>query len=342
MVPPILWQPYRRGFTPGSGPNPLLLDSLLAQQGFELTVLDPYPRPWNPFGGMNSVLQSLDPLRALRILARERRFDLVVSVFEGNALPLLLLRRLFGFRTPIVLWDIGLTENWRLRERILNFVVPRIDGIMVLAASQKAYIEKRWAPTCPVTVVGHSIDVDFYQPSAQQSEDYIFSVGNDVSRDYRTLLRATEQLDVRLLLRTNVPVEIEAPRLRDPEVLARAVSFRELRDLYSKAGMVVLPLRESLNAGGVSGLLEAAAMGKPMIVSKTEALREFLIPEMTCLLVPPGDPAAMRGAIDRLRAAPDLASRLGLSARRFVVDHYSLPAFAGRLARAMTSFIEHS
>lgn len=335
FIPPIPWQPYRRSFTPGVGPNPGLLDTLLAGHGFEATVLDPYKRPLNPFGGMNSVLQSLDPARALRILTRERSFDIVVSVFEGNAAPLILLRRLFGFKTPIVLWDIGLTESWRLRERLMDFVVPRVEGIMVLASSQKAYIERRWAPKCPVMVIGHSIDTDFYTPCPGPDEGYIFSIGNDASRDYPTLLQAVEDAPEKVILRTNIAVPIDPARHSKLAVLNSPVPFGKLKELYGKARMVVIPLVETLNAGGVSAILEAAAMGKPMIVSNSRVIQDFLIPGQTCLQVPERNPLELRGAIRRLLDEPETRSRLGRSAREFVERTSSMPAFVARLASAM-------
>jgi hypothetical protein len=159
----ILLQPqpaagYATAFKAGSGPDPLDLDRRLAAQGIDLVRIDPAGWPLNPLAGQHSMLEGMDPWRALRVLLFERRADLVVSVMDGPAVPLLLLRRLFGFTTPIVLHDLAPAEKWRLRRRVQNFVVPRVAGIMILPSSQTAYIARRWSPTLPLDLIGSLID----------------------------------------------------------------------------------------------------------------------------------------------------------------------------------------
>jgi len=68
--------------------------------------------------------------------------------------------------------------------------------------------------------------------------------------------------------------------------------------------------------------------GQPAIVSDIEAIAEFVVPGETAVMVPPGDPEALRRAIDRLAADPAERARLGANARRFVERRFSLDAFA--------------
>ena len=112
----------------------------------------------------DSLLQSIDPARSFRILLKERAADIIVAAGEGGALLPLLLRRPFRFKAPITLWDIRLGSRWRLRQRILQAVVPRADAIFVLSTSQKHHVETRWAPRGEVVVVGHMVDTDFFHP----------------------------------------------------------------------------------------------------------------------------------------------------------------------------------
>ncbi len=267
LAPPIAWLPYRDGFVPGSGPDPRLLARLLAEQGIAITIVDPTSGWRNPFDRKHPVLQGIDPWRALRTLLHRRRFDVIVSVFEGAAIPLVLLRGIARLRTPVVLWDIGLTDNWRLRERLQDLVVPRVDGIMVLGANQRDAIERRWPRHGRVEVVGHLVDTGFYRPDAPPpANGYVLSVGDDAGRDYPTLLEAVRGLDARVVLRTRTPLALadggrEGGGYERVEVVRERVPYPALRGLYEAASFVVIPLAETQNASGVSAILEAGGDG---------------------------------------------------------------------------------
>jgi glycosyltransferase involved in cell wall biosynthesis len=55
---------------------------------------------------------------------------------------------------------------------------------------------------------------------------------------------------------------------------------------------------------------QAIACGAPLVTADTPAARELLVDEESALLVPPGDAAALAGAIRRLAADSELAGRL--------------------------------
>lgn len=331
FAPPIFWLPDRRSYVPDEFPDPLRLDSELAALGIRSSVIDPHSRPLNPFAGMASLLQSLDPLRALRILTFNRRADFIISVFEGAALPLLLLRRIMFFRPRIILWDIALTEDWRLRRRILDFVVPRCDGIMVLNSSQLRYIKSNWRPNGPIVVIGHRVDTKFFHPMGFIEGGPILAVGDDTGRDFDTLVKAMAGLPARLELKTRRQV---APA-DNVSIIRERISYLELRALYARSQFVVVPLHSTLNASGVSTILEAGAMGKALIVSDSQAIADFIVPNETCLVVPQHDAISMRRAIEQLLSDASLRRRLGENARRFIENNCSEAVFAARFAGAL-------
>ena len=56
------------------------------------------------------------------------------------------------------------------------------------------------------------------------------------------------------------------------------------------------------------------AAGRPLVVSDLPSIREFLRDGENALLVPPGDPEALSGAIARVLGDAGLAERLARSA----------------------------
>ncbi len=345
LLPP---QPLGASAThiPDSGPDPRDLERRLAAQGIDLVSIDPAGRLFNPFVGRHPMLEGLDPWRALRVMLFERRADLVVSVMEGPAAPLVLLRRLFRFNIPIVLWDIAPAERWQLRKRVQDFVVPRVAGVMTLSSTLAPYIAQRWSSTKSVTMIGNRLDTDLFHPVQcpvqcpvqRPVNDYIFSIGQDPGRDYPTLLAAMEGVPIELRLRTSRQLAPGADALANVRLLRERVDDRELRDLYAGCRFVVAPLSQTNNAGGLSAIQEAGAMGKALVVTDNPAIRDFIVPDETCLVVPRHDATAMRDAILRLLGDRDLCERLGRNARRLVEETASPAVFAVRFGAALRRF----
>ncbi len=100
-------------------------------------------------------------------------------------------------------------------------------------------------------------------------------------------------------------------RDRVPEALG-FVPHDELLRLYGRAAVVVCP---SLREGYGVACAEAMAHGRPVVASAVGGLRDLVVGGETGLLVPPGDPAALRAALERLLGDAELRSRLGAAAR---------------------------
>jgi len=79
-------------------------------------------------------------------------------------------------------------------------------------------------------------------------------------------------------------------------------------------------------------------MGKALVVSDNPAIRDFIVPNETCLLVPCGDAAAMRAAIVRLWNDPAMCERLGRNARRFAEETGSPAVYAAKFGAALRRF----
>jgi len=309
----------------------------MARRGIQSEILDPHKAPWNPFSGQDTLLDSLDVSRALRVLAGRRDVDIVVSVGEGAAVPLVLAKGLAAFKSPIVIWDPSLTESWRLRERMLDIALPRVDGIMVLGNNQVSYTEKRWHPRSRPRVIYHHVDANFFAPNHDAAEDYVLSVGDDVGRDFETLVRATERSSSRIKIKTRRPVN---STLRPGiEIISSRLSYPEIRYLYSRCSFVVVPLNQTINASGVSTILEAGAMGKALIVSDNLAISDYIVPGETCLTVPCGDAAALQAAIERLSGDHVFRARLGSAARSFITSRFANRPFAEGLASTLYDYV---
>ncbi|WP_258400900.1 glycosyltransferase, partial [Burkholderia multivorans] len=85
--------------------------------------------------------------------------------------------------------------------------------------------------------------------------------------------------------------------------IGSASGLAKQHELYAWADVIVVPLRPNFHASGITVMLEAAALGKPMIVSDVGGLTDYF-PHDTAAYVPPFDAQAMRDAADRFAAEP--------------------------------------
>ena len=108
------------------------------------------------------------------------------------------------------------------------------------------------------------------------------------------------------------------------ERACRFVGVREdIADILAAADVVVLP---SLSEGFPFVLLEALAMGCPVVASRVNGVPELIDDHKTGLLVPARDPQALTAAIREVLSDPTAASKMGAAGRavvreRFTADH---------------------
>ena len=93
----------------------------------------------------------------------------------------------------------------------------------------------------------------------------------------------------------------------------------DLRPHLAQAAAVVVPLR--LGGGTRLKIVEGMAMGKAIVSTSLGAEGIDAVPNRDLLIE--NEPAAFANAVNRLLADPDLAARIGQSARRLAVERYS-------------------
>lgn len=103
---------------------------------------------------------------------------------------------------------------------------------------------------------------------------------------------------------------------------------------YHRAAVYCLPCVVA-GTGDRDGLptsvLEAMALGVPVVTTAVSGLPEAVIDGYTGLVVPEHDPEALAAAIERLLTDGELAARLAAQARRHVEERFALERSAARL-----------
>ncbi|HEX4157845.1 MAG TPA: glycosyltransferase family 4 protein [Rhizomicrobium sp.] len=107
-------------------------------------------------------------------------------------------------------------------------------------------------------------------------------------------------------------------------------------DFLAPGDIFVLP---SFQEDFPLAVLDAMASGMPIVASAIDGPKDFLVEGETALLVPPGDPAALAQAVERLIADDELRETLGRAARAEAVAKYSFEAVGKQLAQALRNVL---
>ena len=214
-----------------------------------------------------------------------------------------------------------------------EIVAPRVDRIITGSHNAAGSIEQefRLRPE-HIAVIYDGVDADIFRPlEAPKEPNSLLYVGNsdDRNKGARYLVEAMGLLkhrrDLHLTLvdrpiATLVKSLAQELGIADRVTLTGRVSREELVQLYNRAQLFVSP---SLYEGFGLPAAEAMACGTPVVATTAGAFPEVIEDGISGLLVPPGDPAALAGAIERVLDDTKLRQRLGRDGRRRIVDHFS-------------------
>jgi len=334
----------KKGYARGETDNRFsgLTNGTVDGVSFKITIIDPFPFPINPFRNMHSLYAGVDIFRAIRVLVSLKKYDAILAVGESSALVLLFFKQIFRFKTPILILDPSIGFDWQARKRVLDFVLPRAQAVLLRGNNQADLLKQIYGERCKPEIIYHAIDTDYYKPQDVRQENYIFSIGNDVGRDFKTLIEASKNIDAEVIIKTNEQSLAELALPDNVHIMKERVSFDELKALYAKARFVVVPLNDLPHAGGVNSVLESMAMGKASIISRSQGIKDYIADSETALVVEPGNIDQLHRAMRYLLANPDEAIRLGSNARRHVMDKFRNETYNNRLASIILKTYQNS
>ena len=302
---------------------------------------------------------SMNPVREMRTarrlaaLIRLERPDVVhliamkPIVLGGLALAQAAASHAVVHMTGLGFLAISDTAKARLARQVALTIIRRViarpgSWLLVENPEDLAFLEGGGvAPGHRVTMLGGAgIDPAAYasEPAAGPAAANAIPVAAFVGRMIRSkgvgvLMEAAQLLQAR-----QVPLSIELYGETDdgnPEAIPKAtlntwsdgqrtryMGFtRDVAAVWRRADIFVLP---ALSREGMPrALLEAAASGRPIVVTDVPGCRHFVQDGVEGYIVPPGNAQALADALERLARDPELRLRLGAAARAKVLSGYT-------------------
>ncbi len=301
--------------------------------GGELVGYDLFDTFWYRWFRQVEKRLKLDLVESLFAATQSSKHDLVLSTSEKIAIPLACLLAVAGRRMPHIVIAHKLSSG--LKAFLLRVwpIYRNFSSLICVCQSQADYaVRQLGMPRSKVNFVYHEVDHHFYRPFKLDAEDYILAVGQE-QRDYPTLLQAIAGTGLRTVVVASSPWSTSQIRLDEAGAVTvlSNITYQDLRMLYARARLVVVPLLDVDYAAGVTAVLEAMAMAKPLIVSRARGIVDYVVHNETGMYVAPGDPLELREAISSLWGRTEEVNRLGTNARQAVEECMNLDAYVNRV-----------
>lgn len=329
----------------------------LKKTGYQVEYLrtDTGPTLWNRIGnifGINLLQQQIDCLR------RAAKFDLIFVPFMEFSFLIAMLKAFGLYRKPVIsIAHFAYVPSKRNRlkrwkEQLVRWVY--FSGTDKILHYNRPLYEKgkSYASTGNVSFVDHwGIDVDFFREYVQAQEEpaqetYMYTTGGS-ARDFPTLIKAFRTLPTKLKITTVGHFEDDpdcpiTPNIQIDNSLPFGLgSTGIIRKDYYHALAVAIPLLQTKDPEpfGITVLMEALAMGKPVIVSDNPGYPFDVEEEGVGIKVPYGDVIAWREAVQYLQSHPEEARQMGQRGLKLMQEKYNYCLFCRGVNRQVLQLL---
>jgi starch synthase len=326
-------------------------------------------RPWELLDGTNQALQTISA--DLSMTAAVASADLVHSHTWYANLAGHLAALLYGVPHIVTTHSLEPLRPWKaeqlgggyaLSSWCERVAVESAAAVVAVSEGMRADVMAAYPAVSPerVRVIRNGIDTTEYAPDP--GTDVIDRFGIDPARPTVVFVgRITRQKGLPVLLRAaggldpGTQLVIAAGQPDTPELAAEVTTLveqlqaarsaviwlsgmlakREVIQLLSHATVFACPsLYEPL---GIVNL-EAMACGTAVVASRVGGIPEVVADGETGLLVPPGDPVALAGALNTLVRHPDRAAAMGQLGRKRAIAEFGWQAIAAQTVALYAEF----
>jgi glycosyltransferase involved in cell wall biosynthesis len=249
---------------------------------------------------------------------------------------------------PVVLSSIhgNYRKDLRLERKIANKILARVtDRIIAVSESIKQDILKYDnIESSKVLVIRNGVDISKFDPERKfhdirrefaisENDIIIGFIGRLVpAKGLEYLIDAflhleKEQKNIKLFITGEGSILDNLKGRSQRDSINKRIIFTgkryDIPDILSGIDIFVMP---SLAEGLPNSLLEAMAMGKPIIATSVGGIPEVIKNEINGILVSPRDLEGLVTAIKKLIANKNYASEIGKRARNYVIENLSIQA----------------
>jgi len=279
----------------------------------------------------------------VRTFRAPRPPDAIVATSHLECLGLLLAKTFTRSkrRTAIVLQGFIYTprrSNWLnwMRKTYFEHLLPGLTRIVVHSHAEERELQRAFPAISEKFIyVPYGLHV-FHEVLSATDDGYVLSAGRSF-RDYDVLVRAFSELPYPLGIVCDSYSALPDKPYPSNVTILRNCHGQDYIDQLRRASLVVIPLSTKDLSAGQMLLLQAFAFAKPVIITRTRTIEDYLIPGQEALTVTQGDAAELKEAVNLLMNDEKRAKAMGEQGKRRYVERHSMAAFTARLASVLQS-----
>ncbi len=236
--------------------------------------------------------------------------------------------------------DIYLSEK-----EVLDRKIKKAKFVLTCTKYNSEYLQRLSTSDTPILLSYHGLDLDRFQPQlntiGQQDRDLplLLSVGRLCEKKgFPYLLQACQilkqkgyQFRCKIVgygpMKEELEQVIETLEIGDIVSLVGQLAQDKVIKLYAEADIFALPcqITEDGDRDGIPNvLIEAMAMGVPVVSTDISGISELIEPKINGILIPEKDPEALAEELEQLLTQPQLVQQLKKSSRNKVLRQFSL------------------
>ena len=280
----------------------------------------------------------------LRVARGDVRPDLICVSSDMELIGLVIARLISRKRFPIALMGFIYTTRESavinaLRRSYFRAVLSQTLGVICFSKFEQQYYSELFG-LANTTFISTLFGGVFNKPDDLEpgNSGYVLSAGRS-GRDYKRLCEAVSQLPVQAHIICDSAFALQDAQHSANVTILRQCYGREYIKQLAGADIVVLPLKNEKISSGQMVLLDAMALGKPVIITKTATSVEYGEHMKTLYFIEPDSVDELRSAINFLMDDPGLRSSIGSAAKAHYEAHHSIRPFVNGLVNVIEQIV---
>ena len=280
---------------------------------------------------------------------KREKFDVVLSMSERIAVPLGVMLDP-GVKHVVILLN-TMEPKWLMAIRMLKLQHRWTHIIVYSRAEAEALQAELTIGPEKISGIMNHVDLGFFNTDSivvDANQPPFFMSQGLAKRDYPTLIHAMEKLP-------HVTCKISAVSAWDkfkagyegmdipPNVHLESFNHPFLiKQVTAQSRFVVIPLRPDTGmwTAGSTSVMQAQAMGKPVVVTRLPGIAEYVKDGETGFLVKGNDPGALAESIDRLWMNPQRTAEMGKNAKQWMEENFSLQTYVEGFSALIRKIVE--
>ena len=204
-----------------------------------------------------------------------------------------------------------------------------LDNVKLVCLSKyEKYFLSKLFKNKDIEYIPFGVDKYFWQKNINLKNDkYVLSIGSDLSRDWDLLINSWRNDFPVLKIVTSKPLKTFKKNI---EIISgnwhnQKISDQGVRDLFSNALFVIIPLKETIQPSGQSSCLQAMACSKAVIISNISGIwdRDLIKHQKNVFFINNSDKNQLQNAVRILSEDNYLRIKLEKNGRDLVENKFN-------------------